>query len=94
MKLIIAIVNDEHSVNVIKSLTDNKYRTTKLSSTGGFLKSGNTTLLIGVEDEQVDHVIDIVKEACNIEDISKRKDGVTVGKANIFVLNMDGNHKI
>ena len=36
MKLIIAIVQDEYATNVIKSLMSNKYRTTKLSSTGGF----------------------------------------------------------
>ncbi len=43
---------------------DKKYRTTKLSSTGGFLKAGNTTLLIGVEDEKVDEVIKIIEEEC------------------------------
>ena len=64
MKLIIAIVQDEFSNQVIKSLMAEKYRTTKLSSTGGFLKSGNTTLLIGVEDEKVEEVIELIKEGC------------------------------
>ena len=94
MKLIIAIVQDEYSLKVIKSLTDNKYRTTRLSSTGGFLKSGNTTLLIGVEDEEVDDIINLIEEACNSKNKSKRKDGISIGKANIFVLNMEGNQKI
>ena len=64
MRLIIAIVQNEFSPKLIKSLTAKNYRTTKLSSTGGFLKSGNTTLLIGVETEKVDEVIEIIKEEC------------------------------
>ena len=54
MKLIIAIVQDEDAPGLIEDLTEEEYRVTKLASTGGFLKSGNTTLLRGVEDEQVE----------------------------------------
>ncbi|NLW23472.1 MAG: hypothetical protein GXY88_09545 [Tissierellia bacterium] len=88
MKLIIAIVQDEYATNVIKSLMSNKYRTTKLSSTGGFLKSGNTTLLIGVENGEVDHVIELIRAECKEDKGLKEKNGVEVGAANIFVLNM------
>ena len=45
MKLIIAIMEDDFTAKVIKSLTENEYRATRLSSTGGFFKSGNTTLI-------------------------------------------------
>ena len=51
MKLIIAIIQDQYITKVIRALMENKIRTTRLSSTGGFLKSGNTTLLIGAEEK-------------------------------------------
>jgi uncharacterized protein YaaQ len=64
MKLLIAVVQDKDSIRLIESLVDNGYRSTKLASTGGFLKAGNTTLLIGVEDEEIPKVMDIIKEIC------------------------------
>ncbi len=94
MKLIIAIVQDEFSNQVIKSLMSKKYRTTKLSSTGGFLKSGNTTLLIGVENKEVKEVIGIIEEVCKSQNVKKGKEELTVGGANIFVLNMEDYKRI
>lgn len=94
MKLIIAIVQDEFSNKVIKVLMNNKYRTTKLSSTGGFLKSGNTTLLIGVEDGEVDKVIDIIEKECKDTKVMKGQEEVTVGGANLFVLDMEDFRKL
>ncbi|SET23626.1 Uncharacterized protein YaaQ [Natronincola peptidivorans] len=64
MKLVIAIVHDEDAGNLIEDLTNNNYRITKLATTGGFLRAGNTTLLVGVEDEEVDKVIGIIKNNC------------------------------
>lgn len=94
MKLIIAIVQDDFTSKVIKSLTNNNYRTTKLSSTGGFLKSGNTTLLIGVEDDKVDEVVKLIEEECRDKKVIKGKKEVTVGGANLFILNMDSFKRI
>ena len=64
MKLVIAIVNDEDAGNLLDDLTNNKYRVTKLATTGGFLRAGNTTLLVGVEDEEVDKIMEIIKDNC------------------------------
>ncbi len=64
MKLVIAIVHDEDSHDVIERLTEKDYGVTKLASTGGFLKSGNTTILVGTEKEKVDEVINIIKDEC------------------------------
>ena len=64
MKLIIAVVNDEDAVDVIDLLTEKGYRVSKLATTGGFLKSGNTTLMIGVAAEKVDIVLGILEEIC------------------------------
>jgi len=88
MKLIIAIVQDDFTSKIIKSLTNNNYRTTKLSSTCGFLKSGNTTLLIGVEDDKVDEVVKLIENECKDKKVTKGKKEITVGGANLFILNM------
>jgi len=65
MKLIIAITRDENSDNVLNTLIQNEYRVTKIASTGGFLRRGMTTLMIGVEDKKVDDVIDILRKECS-----------------------------
>ena len=54
MKLIIAIVNSDDSSSVQAALTEEGYFVTKLSTTGGFLKKGNTTFFIGTNDDKVD----------------------------------------
>ena len=64
MKLIYAIVGDDDSHAVQSALTRSGYSVTKLSTTGGFLKVGNTTFIIGVEDEKVDDVIDVISKYC------------------------------
>ena len=60
MKLIIAIINKDDSSEVSSALTEEGYTVTRLATTGGFLMSGNITLLIGTEEEKVDRVIDII----------------------------------
>ena len=61
MKLIIAIVNHDDSGKVTRSLTKNGFSVTKLSTTGGFLMRGNTTLLIGVENDRVDAALEVIR---------------------------------
>ena len=53
MKLIIAIVQDEDASRLIGHLMNDGFSVTKLATTGGFLRAGNTTLLVGVEDEKL-----------------------------------------
>lgn len=64
MKLVFAIVQDDYSGELVENITEKGFRVTKLATTGGFLKSGNTTLIIGVEKENVKVVTDIIKEVC------------------------------
>lgn len=64
MKLVLAIVQDDDALDLIEELNDKGFRVTKLATTGGFLKSGNTTLMIGVEIDKVDIVINIIEEVC------------------------------
>lgn len=61
MKLILAIINDEDGNKVLNELTKNKFQVTKLATTGGFLKAGNMTLIIGTDDDKVDTAINIIK---------------------------------
>ncbi len=64
MKLIIAIVRDVDADPVTQALTALKFRVTRTASTGGLLRRGVTTLLIGVEDNQVEAAIQVMKKEC------------------------------
>lgn len=90
MKLIIAIIQDEYINKVSKALLENKVRSTKMSSTGGFLKSGSTTLFIGVEEEDLEKVVSLVRSTCDTKKVTRPgEDTVTVGGANLFVMDID-----
>ena len=62
MKLILAIINHDDANTVTQSLTKKGFSSTKLATTGGFLMAGNVTILIGVDEEKVQTVIDIIRE--------------------------------
>ena len=64
MKMITAIVNRKDTTRVCDALTDNHFEFTKLATTGGFLKAGNTTLMIGVDDNKLDEAIAIIRQNC------------------------------
>ncbi len=64
MKLIIAVIQDKDSNRLSNALVENNFQATKLASTGGFLKAGNTTFLIGVKDEEVEDVLGIIQGNC------------------------------
>lgn len=90
MKLIISIIQDEYINKVSKTLLENKIKTTKLSSTGGFLKAGSTTLFIGVEDDEVNKVVELIRNTCVSKKVQTEDHrGVTVGGANLFVMDID-----
>lgn len=83
MKMIIGIIRDEDNESVLQALLDKGYRVTRIASTGGFLRRGMTTLIIGVEDEQVDDAITTVGDNCSptMEPAIRR--------ATLFVLNVE-----
>ena len=105
MKLIIAIVQDEDSSRLLMGLMEKGFGVTKLATTGGFLKAGNTTLLIGVEDSQVQDAIHAIESVCRsrkqLTTATMSPTGaagsgfspfpveVTVGGATLFVLSVD-----
>ena len=61
MKMIIAILRDSDCDPVTQALTEQSFRVTRIGSTGGLLKRGTGTLLLGLEDEQVDRAIEIMR---------------------------------
>ena len=61
MKLIIAIIQDKDSDKLSNRFIEHNIRATKLASSGSFLRSGNSTFLIGIDDERVAEVIDLIK---------------------------------
>lgn len=104
MKLMIAIVQDEDASRLTDNLMEEGFSITKLATTGGFLRAGNTTLLIGVEDEKLQAAMTVIEKTCK-----QRKQmvsttpavagmpgaytvfpiEVSVGGATIFVLSVD-----
>ena len=64
MKLIIAIVQDEDASRLISNLMNEGFSVTKLATTGGFLRAGNTTLLLGVEDTKFDAAMAVIERVC------------------------------
>ena len=109
MKLVLAIVQDDDALDLIEELNDKGFRVTKLATTGGFLKSGNTTLMIGVEIDKVDIVINIIEEVCTRrKQVVSTQPGlsgesgmympfpleVEVGGATVFVIDVDKFVKI
>src|SRR5699024_759407 len=65
MKLIIAVIQDKDANRLTDALGSGNFQTTKLATTGGFLKEGNTTLMIGCEDEHVDDALSIIRDNCS-----------------------------
>jgi len=64
VKLIVAIVHNEDAGALVDALLEREYRTTRLQSSGGFLKQSNATIVVGVDDEKVEDVMAIVRENC------------------------------
>ncbi|MEG0404255.1 cyclic-di-AMP receptor [Anaerorhabdus sp.] len=60
MKLILAIVSNDDSSSVSSALTKENYSVTRLATTGGFLRAGNTTIIVGTENDKVDKAIEII----------------------------------
>lgn len=65
MKLIMSIVNTDDARDLIEALLRKGHRATIISTTGGFLREGNATVLSGIEDDQVASVLEIIRENCH-----------------------------
>ena len=107
MKLVIAIVQDQDAHTLIQDATKEKFRVTKLSTSGGFLKSGSATLLFGVEEERLQELLDIIEHNGKSREVSTSLMTVVapggsyipcpvqvqVGGATVFVLDVEQFHR-
>ena len=107
MKMVLAIINYDDSQRVIAALTKEGFSVTRLATTGGFLKSGNVTVLIGLDESRLDDAFQIIRDHCR-----KRKQivptttelgmgffptmpvQVEVGGATVFVLGVERFEKL
>ncbi|NUP98889.1 MAG: cyclic-di-AMP receptor [Armatimonadetes bacterium] len=104
MKLVIAVVQQRDARRLRDELVARDFRFTELGSTGGFLRDGSVTLIVGVADEQVEPLLELMAGCCQQrEQVSNMAppdtqtfvhalgEGmtVTVGGASIFVLNVE-----
>lgn len=107
MKLIVAVVQDQDSNRLSNALTKAKFRATKLASTGGFLRSGNTTFLVGTDDTLVSSALELIRDNCRareqmvapVSPMGGNADSyipypveVEVGGATVFVLPIEQFH--
>lgn len=104
MKLLVAVVNNRDKRKFCDALIQREQRFTEIGSTGGFLREGNTTLLIGVEEEVLDNVLDLIREICQTRERTvnvapptltnmgadvTRPMKILVGGAKVFVLDVE-----
>jgi uncharacterized protein YaaQ len=107
MRLITAIINKDDGGAVQSGLTSKGFSVTRIATTGGFLKAGNITLIIGLEDERVDEAIEIISElsrrrlqeappmpACGVDAPNAYPIEVSRGGATIFVQDVERFEKI
>lgn len=107
MKLILAIVSNDDATAVSEALMEHNFYMTRLSTTGGFLRAGNTTLIVGTDDEKVDECVDIIgqeaKQRTEVIPTNANFDvgryasfpvEVNVGGATIFVLDVEQFKKL
>lgn len=104
MKLMITIVQNDDVSSLLSAIVESGHSATKLSSSGGLLRNGNTTLLIGVEESDVDEMLEIIRSTCRQRSIKvpnnmgmgesldyRMRSGyeVTVGGATVFIVDVD-----
>jgi uncharacterized protein YaaQ len=87
MDLLVAIVQSEDADNVVRGLLNASYRVTRLNSAGGFLRRGNATLLIGITEDKIDHVMHVIQSNCRLRAEANPPDsGMPMYSATVFVV--------
>lgn len=109
MKLVFAVVQQEDAAQTVQALSSNGISVTRFNSSGGFLQQGNATLLIGVEEERLEQVVNLIRENCRErnryltpmppmvepgEFFMPYPVEVQVGGATIFVVNVESFEKL
>ncbi|MDR0314342.1 MAG: cyclic-di-AMP receptor [Oscillospiraceae bacterium] len=108
MKLLIAVINKEDAGHVTDELTAAGMGLTKLSTSGGFLRAGNITIMAGIDDEKINDALEIIKNnsqkrivdtPVTVTDFANdvylpQNTQITVGGATVFVLDVDKFYKL
>jgi uncharacterized protein YaaQ len=109
MKLVVSIVNGDDEHDLTDALKKGGFQSTKISTTGGFLRAGNVTILVGVEDDKLNKVIGLIRDNCHRrtqyvnplppvmepgELYMPNPVEVEVGGATIFVLNVERAERV
>ncbi len=108
MKLLIAFVQREDSQKLLHKLRQANLAVTSFESEGGFLKRKNTTVLMALEDDEVDKAVNTIKENCktryekidtsftagDVENLLAAPTDIPVGGATILVLDVKEKIKI
>jgi len=108
MKMITAIVQDQDANELTKALVNAGFRATRLASTGSFLRAGNTTFIMGVENEQLDEALDLIAKTAKqraemmtpamnpatvMESVVTEPLNVQIGGATVFVQDVEQFHR-
>jgi uncharacterized protein YaaQ len=109
MKMVIAVVHDHDAHGLMDALSKANFKATKMASTGGFLREGNTTFMIGTDAEHVDDVIEIIRDNCksrkktvapmspvanSLESYYSFPMEVQIGGATVFIIDVEQYLKI
>jgi uncharacterized protein YaaQ len=97
MKLAVAIVQEEDADKAVEELIASRLPVTRIATTGGYLGTGNATLLMALDDHQLERATEVLKRVCKRrERVASRGNGgkATVGGAVIFLLQLDGLIKL
>ncbi len=95
MKLVISVVNNQIVPGLVEKLLEKGIKVTRLASSGGFLRKGNTTLISGVEDDEVQLAVQTIKDFTekkkleNIKEFSDKKKAIEEGLATLFVVQVE-----
>lgn len=82
MKLVVTVVQDYDADRLLKAVTDAGFGVTRVASTGGFLRTGNTTLLMGVPETCVDRCLDVIATTCGAR--TERREDMPPSFASLF----------
>ncbi len=109
MKMVVAVVHDHDAPDLMDNLTNANFQVTRMASTGGFLREGNTTFMIGTDRESLDKLMEIIEETCksrkktvapmspvanSLESYYSFPMEVEIGGATVFILDVEKFIKI
>lgn len=94
MKLITAVIGKKDMNPVCDALREAGFSFTKIPTSGGFLRSSNMTLLLGVDDDKLAEAVELIDKNCRKHTEQTDEKKVTVGGATVFVTDVERFEKI